>query len=319
MQSIFSTRLASKCRSFSTCRRLFENHFESKYADRLLRRAQEKGLSVSELREQIKTQEAEQRRQRISELPTGAAESSPAAKAAPAPKKLETARKDSSPVKPLSSILNLPRILSVTPAQVSALWTAYHASRSEGTGRGYLCAAIPLDLYQKMAGVASKYPTFVIPVSRTVDTEGGNKLVHEFYFLQWDFHEAPPRPSPVDDPFLASPAPTSSPNPQTSTILFTPLEEYKLRASFATPYLVLTHYTDLAHSHGLVLLRGEITASASTASSSFLLAQEDAQALTMAVQKFFLWGQDKVEGEQLLRLFHEEPAKFNWEDLLKGE
>ena len=45
-------------------------------------------------------------------------------------------------------------------------------------------------------------------------------------------------------------------------VMYTPLAEYKLRQLFAQPTLILTHYTDLANSHGLVLMRGDITPSA---------------------------------------------------------
>jgi len=102
-----------------------------------------------------------------------------------------------------------------------------------------------------------------------------------------------------------------------------------MRASFATPYLVLTFYTNLASSHGIILMRGEITPApipgASQVAGSdgrYLLSQEDAQLLAMQVQKVYLWGEDnnegKVrEGERLLQMFHTQPEEFKWEELLK--
>lgn len=240
------------------------------------------------------------------------------------------ARKDSSPVKPLSSFLNVSRLFETphTSEQVSALWTAYHLSRSQGTGRGYVCASIPLDTYHRMSDVAKRYPTFIIPVPR--DQPGEGERAYEFYFMQWDFHEAPEVPSleSAKNPFVTG----RRGNPQTSTVLFTPLQEYKLRQSFATPYLVLTHYTDLAKTHGVVLLRGEITPSAAAPVPSgsgqeegkYLLSQGDAQALAMSLQRFYLWGtgegetqERSKEREELLKRFHEAPPDFKWEDLLK--
>jgi ATP synthase F1 complex assembly factor 1 len=111
-------------------------------------------------------------------------------------------------------------------------------------------------------------------------------------------------------------------NPPVSTVLFTPLQEYKLRQNFATPYLILTNYTDLVSTHGVVLLRGEITPSAASADSTdpptgFMLSQQDAQLLAMQLQQFYLWGGTNREREELLRLFHEKPEDFNWEHLLK--
>ena len=175
-----------------------------------------------------------------------------------------------------------------------------------------------------MASVAAKYPSFVVPVprdaSQATDAPGGDQRAHEFYFVEWGFHGSPAEPVAKHELFLS---PQTSANPQTSTILFTPLQEYKLRNSFATPYLVLTHYTDLARSHGIVLLRGEITPSSSgTAAavdgdSRYLLNQQDAQLLAMATQKFYVWKDERAEGPRLLKTFHENPAEFKWEDLLK--
>ena len=238
---------------------------------------------------------------------------------------------------PLSSILNVPKLLATphTPSQLSALWTAYHASRSGGTGRGFICASLPLESYNTMMAIAKKYSVFVLPVPRQSEpvapTEGTTpQSAHEFYFLQWDFHPSPPQPSAAEpDPF--NPATSDNTLPQVSTVLFTPLQEYKLRNSFATPYLVLTFYTDLSSSHGLVLLRGEITPSAATAAppnvpdtmERYLLTQMDAQLLAMGVQKFYLWGERKEAdargsaAEQLLRQFHENPQDFDWHELLK--
>jgi ATP synthase F1 complex assembly factor 1 len=109
--------------------------------------------------------------------------------------------------------------------------------------------------------------------------------------------------------------------PEPSTVLFIPLQEYKLRTSLATPYLVLTFYTDLSQSHGIVLLRGEIMPSSTSAAvqpgqeipERFLLNQVDAQLLVIGPQKFYLWGVGRKDSdhdlaaEALIKRFHEEP------------
>ena len=187
-----------------------------------------------------------------------------------------------------------------------------------------------------MIRVAKKYPVFVVPVPRdsTPDASTGESTgaAHEFFFLQWDFHPAPAPPASDFNPFEPMASGSSCHIPEPSTILFTPLQEYKLRTSFATPYLVLTFYTDLSQSHGIVLLRGEITPSSPPAAvqpgqevpERFLLNQVDAQLLAMGLQRFYLWGDGKKDGshdlaaEALLKQFHEEPEKFNWQDLLKA-
>ncbi|KAF8508766.1 ATP11 protein-domain-containing protein [Gautieria morchelliformis] len=230
-------------------------------------------------------------------------------------------RKDSSPVKPLADFMDVRKILDKehTAEQISALWTAYHATRSQGTGRGYLSATIPFATYHKMISLAKKYPTFLLPLPRpSPDTQ---QVAHEFYFLQWAFHDAPPHPAqlpslPFGDPVRSPPA-SAERNPSCTTVLFTPLQEYKLRQTFAQPYLVLTHYTDLAATHGIVLMRGEMTVSPSSA-EKYLISQSDGQLLALGVQRFYLTsGADSSERRvELLRRFHEEPDAFQWEELL---
>ncbi|KAI9059633.1 ATP11-domain-containing protein [Trametes sanguinea] len=313
-------------------------NYEEKYAEKLQRKAQEQGKSVEQLRMELKEQERQRRLQKLKEEEATASKSTGTSSETPRPSKSSpdssatasrptppASRKDSSPVKPLSSIFNLDKILQTphTPEQISVLWRAYHESRSGGTGRGFLCASLPVETYQKMVDVASKYPRFVIPVPRenAQVEEGSKEPAYEFYLMEWGFHGAPPEPVTSGDLFAQS---KPSPNPQTSTILFTPLQEYKLRTSFATPYLVVTHYTDLAKTHGLVLLRGEITPSAAASSPSagedggrFMLSQQDAQLLAIHVQRFYLWNEGSEERAALLKAFHETPADFKWEELLK--
>lgn len=214
------------------------------------------------------------------------------------------------------------------------LWHTYHASRSKGTGRGYLCASVPVDAYEKMLSTARAYPSFVVPLVRMIPGEGegaAGEKAYEFYFMQWALHGSPPVPTYESETALfpgTSPptGTTGAANPPTATVLLTPLQEYKLRQTFATPYLSLTFYPDLAASHGVVLLRGELTPSAVGAPAAdqggdgnFFLSQQDAQMLAMSVQRFYLWseGKDAQAREELLRAFHEKPEEFRWEELLK--
>ncbi|KDQ17461.1 hypothetical protein BOTBODRAFT_574740 [Botryobasidium botryosum FD-172 SS1] len=246
-------------------------------------------------------------------------------------------RKDNSPVKPLSDLLDLGLILRKphTPTQISALWNVYHASRTNGTGRGFLSAAIPVDVYDSLRHRAKMYPMFVLPLARKhpalEQEEHANTGAHEFFLMEWAFHGSPDPPSPSQDPLdiLASPPSAatshspSSPPPPTSTILFTPLGEYKLRQSYAQPHLIITHYTELAHTHGTVLMRGEIVPSSNNP-SSFMLSQIDAHLLALGVQRFYLPSKPQGEDEaqdarlELVRVFHEEPAKFKWEELIEA-
>jgi ATP synthase F1 complex assembly factor 1 len=239
-------------------------------------------------------------------------------------------RQDSSPIKPLSSILNVQRLTETphTREQVEALWTAYHASRSNGTGRGYLSAVVPTDVYQTMIRKGRQYGMFVLPLPRSTDETSAEGTATEFFVMEWGFHEPPRHHSRPDTGtgFIQNETLAGRTNADTgknsnlppTTILFTPLQEYKLRQSFAQPYLVLTFYPDLAISHGVILLRGEITPATN---GGYLLGQVDAQMLALGVQKFYLpknGGEGREnEAEVLLRTFHEEPEKFDWQTLLR--
>ncbi|KAG7098943.1 hypothetical protein E1B28_000833 [Marasmius oreades] len=300
--------------------------YDSKYAGKLYQRAKEKSISVSQLKAEAR-QKLEEEKIRVRDTLAGdkAQDQEKKIHGAKAPVSSNT-RRDSSPIKPLSSILNLSRIISLNASQIGALWTAYHASRSDGTGRGYLCASISVALYEKMAKNGMKYPVFVLPVphlkqpSTTKETQKEKNTAYEFYFMEWAFHEPPVGPSAATaDPFSKPPQCHDASNIPISTILFTPLIEYKMRNSFATPYLVLTHYTDLAKTHGIVLLRGEITPT--SAGNGHLLSQEDAQVLSMGLQKFYLWDNTTADssntGEKMLKAFHEDPHNFNWQQLLQ--
>ncbi|KAF7367300.1 Protein ATP11, mitochondrial [Mycena sanguinolenta] len=249
----FATRASPRC---------LHTQYEDKYSEKLRKVAEEQGLSVSELKAKIKLEQERQRRDVASTRSETPQEGS-----------VESGRKDSSPVKPLSSILNIPRILASphTVEQIEALWTVYHTSRSNGTGRGYLCACIPLDVYTKMASKAAKYP--ICSPRILFPSMGVSRRTPDSLSTDGDLFTPPPAEKPA----------LSGTNPQISTVMFTPLQEYKMRGSFATPYLVLTNYTDLAHSHGVVLLRGEITPSAATGGTGvdgrYMLQQEDAPAV----------------------------------------
>ena len=80
--------------------------------------------------------------------------------------------------------------------------------------------------------------------------------------------------------FLPPPPTVLEPVPSPSTVLFTPLAEYKFRQTFAQPYLILSHYTDLSLSHNVVLMRGEV-------SDNVALNAVDAQVLAVRLQLFY--------------------------------
>ncbi|KAK0564102.1 hypothetical protein OC844_001886 [Tilletia horrida] len=230
----------------------------------------------------------------------------------------------SSPVKPLSAIMDLNKLLAPGPdgtiptadaAQVAELWTTYHTLKNK------LSAVIPLATYSRMLEVGSRYPRFVVPLPRgpapaaaedaaaaPAPTESGG---HEMYYLEWGV-----LPLPTPHLSLASTSPSSTnPLPKPSTVLFTSLAEYKLRQEFAQPSLVLTHYTDLAHSHGVVLMRGEVTADNAD------LGDAEAQRLCILLQRFYLPGAAEPSSNEhadLVRIFHEKPDAFDVSRLINA-
>lgn len=219
-----------------------------------------------------------------------------------------------------------------TAEQIGALWTVYHTAKSQSpTSKCYLSATIPTATYERLISKVATYPCFILPLPRpdaleesapdTTKTITTQSTPHEFYFMQWSMHGSPPTPSPDGLPSLFKQPSSSSqnrPNPPCTTVLFTSLQEYKLRQDYATPHLILTHYTDLAQSHGLVLFRGELTPSPSGRST--VLSPDNAQRLALLLQQFYLPPRENdehgVARAKLLQRFHEEPEAFRWEDVV---
>ncbi|KAL9938638.1 hypothetical protein V8E36_002357 [Tilletia maclaganii] len=310
------------------------------YAQALKRRAQEAGFeSVEELQQSLKAQAVQ-----ASVSSGSSSNNSFAAKEEELKERLRqraaqreaTAQEPSgenydptSPVKPLSAIMDLNKLLGVGTAEegkvdaqkVAELWTTYHTLKNK------LSAVIPLATYERLLKTAQRYPRFVVPLARDpapVAVEGQDQAAdepqqggHEMFYLEWAT-----LPLPAPHFALASASTPSSPLPKPSTVLFTSLAEYKLRQEFAQPALVLTHYTDLAHSHGLVLMRGEISEQGGAAGAS-KMRDADAQQLCVTLQRFYLpalelEGQASAERAELVRVFHEEPEKFDVERLIKA-
>jgi ATP synthase mitochondrial F1 complex assembly factor 1 len=68
-------------------------------------------------------------------------------------------------------------------------------------------------------------------------------------------------------------------------------------------------------SHGIVLLRGEITPS-DRDPGKLRMNGVDAQFLALAMQKFYL-KEGSERGQEVLAKFHEKPDEFRWEDVIE--
>ncbi|KAK4048232.1 hypothetical protein OIV83_004937 [Microbotryomycetes sp. JL201] len=291
--------------------------YEEKYAAIIESKAKEQGMTVDELRRRTaEAEQARQKKQRIANSQPQPVEAGSEQQGRPADKGPEaqptvvrpppsataqaasefTKPKDG-PVKPLHSIMDLTKATELNTNQLSQLWTTYHQTK------GFLSAAIPVETYNKMIETARKYPMFVLPLGRDVPGEqvdGSDKSgAVEMHLMEWALLPQPPN--------------VTEAVPSPSTVLFTPLAEYKARQQFSQPYLILTHYTDLAASHNVVLMRGDVT-------DNVALDQLQAQMLAVRMQLFYnnIQSTDvEMQRQELLKTFHEQPDQFDLEKLIK--
>lgn len=298
--------------------------FEAKYAERLKQKAQEQGFEgVEQLKKEtlekarltarakdILARPKSQKNALNAKIAAAGQNSRPSAgskepllstdaqadTATPPQSTAKAAPKSSShksPIKPLSDIVDVAKLVEQTPEVIAKIWNGYHLM--QGPESRTISAVIPYDIYAKMEELARKYPQFVVPLPReVVDEQGEKREGAEMHFMQWSFLPGDPE----------------NPNvPAVSTVLYTPLALFKSQQTFAQPHLILTHYSDLVPSHGVVLMRGDISDNVSTTSA-------DAQLLVLRLQQFY---QDKNETRaKLLRNFHEDQANFRIEDLMQS-
>ncbi|KAL1844294.1 hypothetical protein VTJ49DRAFT_2351 [Mycothermus thermophilus] len=219
--------------------------------------------------------------------------------------KASEAPASSTGVKPLSSILDIPKASALPVKELTAIWRLRHASNPRS-----LCAVIPAETFATMEAVARQQPQFVLPVPVTArpapssqegqqqqQGRGGQDGGAEIHFLQWTW-DAPTR---------------------TATVLFTQLAEYKARGEFAAPHTTVTHYRDLAESHGVVLMQGHVMDDRG-------VAVEDARWLVMCLQRFYGgWdgaggnaGKERADSRRrLLEWFAKGDGRFTVEGLME--
>ena len=226
---------------------------------------------------------------------------------------------------PLGSIINLP-LIHLTPhdeAAIAKIWTTYHSTHPT-LSNSFLSASVPSKIYDTMISLAKANPFFVIPLPRSAGQTKSDVVKtdeYEMFVLQWLFHPTPES------------SPSGTPLPSTASAIFTPLEEFKKQGEWAQPYLALTHYPDLSHSHGTVLMRGEISGASaggpdgSDLNPGYLLSQQQAQLLALALQRFYCAGievkgegaagtQERLKRIEALTGFRERPEQWDWTGLV---
>lgn len=175
-------------------------------------------------------------------------------------------------IKTLASFLNIPKTLALPSGEISHIWRLRHASSPTS-----LCATIPASTYAQIALTAQKHPQFILPLPKGEQNT-------EIHFLQWTF-----------------------PSPETATVLFTHLAEYKLRGEYSQPHTTVTHHLELAREKGVVLLQGSVVEGRG-------VSVEDGRWLVMCLQKFY---GGEGERRRMLEMFSSGEEGFRVEKLVE--
>ncbi|PKX90781.1 ATP11 family protein [Aspergillus novofumigatus IBT 16806] len=288
------------------------NHVLDRYKSKLDRKAKEEGLgSVESLKEAYKEKIQGLRRNAATPLtpepttPPSSPKSFTPAHPPPLLLHRPSVSGSSTGIKPLSSYLDVEKVLALPQKEIEALWRLRHANNPNS-----ICACIPLETYQRIAAAARHNPQFILPLPRSAteqapaedgSTVDPNAVGADIHFLQWAFH--PP----------ASPAPSgSSANNHTSTVIFTQLAAYKLHGAFAQPHTTITHHLDLADEKGLVLMHGQVMPDSGISTT-------EASWLVSCLQRFYDFeGQASGRKGELVRMFTRGDVEgFKMEELME--
>ncbi|KAL9038620.1 MAG: hypothetical protein Q9214_005206 [Letrouitia sp. 1 TL-2023] len=254
-----------------------------KYKEKLQKKAQEEGLnSVDELKSAYKKKiQAEKTKaaappsnpSQKQTLPFSPPPPPPPASSKPASPQQVSPTTPPAGLKTLSSYLDVSKTLDLPQQEIEYIWRLRHASNSSS-----LCAAIPTSSYNVIESTARRFPQFILPLPRP--STGA-----EIHFLQWAF-----------------------PSPETATVLFTHLAEYKLRGEYSQPHTTVTWHTELKDAKGLVLMRGEVM-------SGRGVSVEEGKWLVMCLQRFYGGGGEIRRG--LVESFGRGDKGFKIEDLVE--
>ena len=201
-------------------------------------------------------------------------------------------------VKTLSSFLDVQKTMDLPQREIEALWKLRHINSPHA-----LCATMPASLFRNIARTAKRHPQFVLPGlpaeqkgDQAKDDAQPGSVIH---FMQWTF-----------------------PSPQTATVLFTHLAEFKLRGEHAQPHTTLTHHLELAEPNGIVLCQGNVLPDRG-------VSMDEGKWLLLQLQKFYNIGEE-VEADEssqigkdlkrgrrkLVEMFSRGASDFKIEDLV---
>ncbi|CAI6341611.1 unnamed protein product [Periconia digitata] len=193
-------------------------------------------------------------------------------------------------VKTLSSFLDVPKVSTLPNPEIETLWRLRHAHNQQS-----LHFTLPSATFTTLLSTAKQHPSFVLPLPRTVPD------------AQTEVSKSPASHQAAELHYLQF----THPHPNTTTLLFTTLAEFKLRGEFAAPHTTITFHAELAESHGLVLGQGEVMENKG-------VSVDDARWLVMCMQKFYVvGGEEGIKRGELLRLFSKGDQGFKVEQLLE--
>ncbi|CEI95763.1 hypothetical protein G6F70_007205 [Rhizopus microsporus] len=144
--------------------------YESKYYSKLKKVAQQKGLTVRELKENTLAQKKKHKPQ----INYAAVQTVPEQKKKNVNQQ-EASSKYESSAPTLDKVVKLDLLLKEDPGSISEIWTRYHANKD------CISAVIPGSIYNRMYEISKKYPMFILPMPREVGLE--------FFFLQFQSHQ----------------------------------------------------------------------------------------------------------------------------------
>ncbi|KAL8944525.1 MAG: hypothetical protein Q9216_000435 [Gyalolechia sp. 2 TL-2023] len=260
------------------------NSATEKYRDKLQRKARQEGLdSVDELKAVYRARIQEDKRSGFRNAASGPQSTSPYPPPPAAPSPTATSpsfeSKQSAPpgLKTLSAYLDLDKTAALPPKEIEYIWRLRHAASPTS-----LCGILPSTTFARVQRAARKYPQFILPLPR----EGSAGA--EIHFMQWSF-----------------------PAPDTVTIVFTHLAEYKLRGEFSQPHTTITMHTELMQEKGLVLMQGQVVDGRG-------VNVEEAKWLVLCMQKFYAGGENDDSGRRrLLEMFSQGDGAFKVEELVE--
>lgn len=265
----------------------------NKYRDKLDRKAKEEGLSdINELKDAYKEKITSLRKKAavpgatapIDATGEQSSTASPFPSPPPPPQPTSDAttassipKSSSSGIKTLSNYIDIEKTLDLPHKEIEYIWRLRHANKPQS-----LSFILPTSTWHIMNTNAKKHPQFILPLPR----EGQGAEIH---FLQWAF-----------------------PAPDTATVLFTHLAEYKLRGEYSSPHTTVTFHLEMAEPKGLVLGQGSVLEGRG-------VTVDEGKWLLMCLQKFY--AMQKESGtearKKLLEQFSNGDGEFKVEELLE--